>query len=94
MKDYSPAARGGNVFALGGMQPEEGLGLSLRGETRETRARRIPIGYLNTKLAIGLKVLLGFIPAFLTFFLTKDWWLLAWFGAVIWFGITGFRNIV
>ncbi len=37
---------------------------------------------------------LGFIPAFLTFWLTKDWWLLAYFGAVIWFGITGLRNII
>jgi hypothetical protein len=26
--------------------------------------------------------------------LTKDWWPLAWFGAFIWFGITGLRNIL
>jgi hypothetical protein len=39
-------------------------------------------------------VLVGFIPAFLTFALTKDWWLLAYCGAFIWFGITGLRNIV
>jgi hypothetical protein len=50
--------------------------------------------YLNTKLANILKVLAGFIPAFLSFQYTQDWWLLAWFGAFIWFGITGFRNIV
>jgi len=31
---------------------------------------------------------------FLTFYLTKDWWLLSWFGAFIWFGITGARNII
>ncbi len=30
----------------------------------------------------------------MTFYLTKDWWLLAYFGAFIWFGITGFRNII
>ncbi len=42
----------------------------------------------------ALKVIIGFIPAFLTFALTKDWWLLAYFGAFIWFGITGLRNIV
>ncbi len=40
------------------------------------------------------KILIGFLPAFLTFYLTKDWWLLAYFGAVIWFCITGFRNIL
>lgn len=50
--------------------------------------------YLNTTIKNSLKVLLGFLPAFLTFYLTKDWWLLAWFGAVIWFGITGSRNII
>jgi len=40
------------------------------------------------------EVLIGFVPAFLTFYLTKDWWLLSWFGAFIWFGITGARNII
>ncbi len=48
---------------------------------------------LNTNLKNSLKVLGGFLPAFLTFYLTKEWWLLAWFGAVIWFAITGLRNI-
>ena len=33
-------------------------------------------------------------PAFLTFALTKDWWVLAYLGAFIWFGITGLRNIL
>ncbi|MFH2129579.1 MAG: hypothetical protein ABIK68_04330 [bacterium] len=38
-------------------------------------------------------MLIGFIPAFATFALTKDWWLLAYGGAFIWFAITGLRNI-
>ncbi len=50
--------------------------------------------YLNTTLKNLLKVLMGFIPAFLTFSLTKDWWVLAYLGAFIWFGITGIRNII
>ena len=41
-----------------------------------------------------IKVVIGFIPAFLTFALTKDWWFLAYGGAFIWFGITGLRNIL
>ncbi len=49
---------------------------------------------LNTRLKNGLKISLGFIPAFVCFFLTKDWWFLAWFGAFIWFGITGLRVIL
>jgi hypothetical protein len=50
--------------------------------------------YLNSHLGNTLKVLAGFIPAFLTFSLTKDWWVLAYCGAFIWFGITGIRNII
>ncbi len=49
---------------------------------------------MNTGLKNILKVLIGFIPAFMTFFLTKDWWFLAYFGAFIWFGITGLRNVL
>jgi len=50
--------------------------------------------YLNTKLENILKVLAGFLPAFLSFQYTQDWWLLAWFGGLIFFTITGFRNIL
>ena len=59
-----------------------------------SKARRFRWRYLNSHLQNALKVIIGFIPAFLTFALTKDWWLLAYFGAFIWFGITGLRNIV
>lgn len=51
--------------------------------------------YLHSGLHNLLKVLIGFIPAFLTFYLTKnDWWVLQYGGAVIWFSITGFRNVL
>lgn len=50
--------------------------------------------YLNSHLKTGLKVVFGFVPAFLTFYLSKDWWVLAYGGAIIWFGITGLRNII
>ncbi|EPR37406.1 hypothetical protein dsx2_0752 [Desulfovibrio sp. X2] len=56
--------------------------------------RRVPLSYMNTRLVITLKILLGFIPAFLTFYLGQSWWVLAWFGAPIWFAITGVRNII
>ena len=49
---------------------------------------------LNSKLRNGLKILMGLLPAALSFYFTKDWWLLAWFGALIWFFITGLRNII
>jgi hypothetical protein len=84
----------GNVATLGWMQTEPDSGLSL--EDREVVARRpkIPFRCLNSYLKNGLKILAGFIPAFATFALTKDWWLLAYGGAFIWFGITGLRNII
>ena len=50
--------------------------------------------YLNTRLKNSFKIIVGFIPAQLCFMLTKEWWLLAYLGALIWFGITGIRNVI
>jgi hypothetical protein len=83
----------GNIVTLGGLggSSENKLGLN---ESVASERLKNPWKYLNTNLKNTLKVLLGIIPAFLTFYLTKDWWLLAYLGAFIWFGITGFRNII
>jgi hypothetical protein len=83
----------GNVAALGGFKEEDIEGLSSDAGSPES-VKGISWRYLNSDLKHLIKVLLGFIPAFLTFFLTKDWWLLAYFGAFIWFGITGLRNVL
>ncbi|WP_272699520.1 hypothetical protein [Desulfovibrio sp. Fe33] len=85
-------AEGSNVVALGGKRCE-GNGLSLF-EPEDYCKRRPSPGHLNTGLKNVLKVLAGFIPAFLTFYLTKDWWVLAYLGGVIWFSITGLRNVI
>jgi hypothetical protein len=50
--------------------------------------------YLNNNLKIVSKILLGFSIAFASFYWTQNWWFLMWFGAPIWFGITGIRNII
>ncbi|OEU47358.1 MAG: hypothetical protein BA866_04295 [Desulfobulbaceae bacterium S5133MH15] len=83
----------GNIATLGG--------LGQNGEARNefaSKGEEVLFAhswkYLNTNLKNTLKVFLGFVPAFLTFYLTKDWWLLAYMGAFIWFGITGSRNII
>ena len=84
----------GNVVTLGGM---EGIGtndLLLEPPTEREPRKALSWRYLNSTLKNWIKVLTGFVPAFLTFYLTKEWWLLAWFGAFIWFGITGTRNIL
>ncbi len=53
-----------------------------------------PVRYLTTRLQNCLKVILGLIPAAIAFHYTQTWWVLAWFGPIIWFGITGVRNII
>ena len=71
-----------------------GNGFSRSPDSPRDRHKKRSGGYLNSRLKNILKVLLGFLPAFFTFALTKDWWLLAYFGALIWFAITGVRNIL
>lgn len=83
----------GNIATLGGLSKPSDNGTHQHGRhSAETIGNRWK--YLNTNVKNSLKVLIGFIPAFFTFALTKDWWLLAYFGAFIWFGITGSRNII
>ncbi|MEF2232254.1 MAG: hypothetical protein V3571_15075 [Pseudodesulfovibrio sp.] len=84
--------RCGNVVSLGGMS-REGNGLQLY-EEQETGKRKPSAERINTGLKNLFKALLGFIPAFLTFYLTKEWWILAYLGGVIWFAITGLRNVI
>lgn len=83
----------GNVATLGGIRSETVADTRL--PAKRTFNRKGPSHrYLNTHLCNVLKITVGFIPAFLTFFLTQDWWVLAYLGAFIWFGITGTRNII
>lgn len=95
IKEYFPATgEKNNIYTMGGI-PDSASRTSPRqaGQKRNSRTS-IPPKYINTKIKIAAKITLGFIPAFLTFFLSKDWWLLAYFGAVIWFAITGIRNVI
>jgi hypothetical protein len=87
--------RPGNVATLGGIsRSDDDIDKLLNGATPAKEKIKNPWTYLNTNVKNTLKVLLGFIPAFLTFSLTKDWWVLAYLGAFIWFSITGLRNII
>jgi hypothetical protein len=87
-------ANPGNIVTLGGVQKTIDNELSLQPPEVTAKRGSFRWRYLNSHLQNAIKVIIGFIPAFLTFALTKDWWLLAYFGAFIWFGITGLRNIV
>ncbi|MBF0228129.1 MAG: hypothetical protein HQK63_00820 [Desulfamplus sp.] len=88
----------GNIVTLGGIKQGQNSDISILSSKKDRASKHQSLkqswSNLNTGIKNGLKVLIGFIPAFATFALTKDWWFLAWFGAFIWFGITGIRNIV
>ncbi|OGR51274.1 MAG: hypothetical protein A3J80_04075 [Desulfobacula sp. RIFOXYB2_FULL_45_6] len=84
----------GNIVTLGSFQKEGKNNIRLEIPGKEEGDTSVSWKNLNTKFKNCLKILMGFIPAFLCFLLTKDWWLLAYFGAFIWFGITGFRVIL
>ncbi|MDD5090680.1 MAG: hypothetical protein PHQ23_07155, partial [Candidatus Wallbacteria bacterium] len=84
----------GNIATLSG-KPERidnGLSLGVSGTVR--RYNWSCFSHMNSGVMNFVKIVAGFLPAFLTFYLTKDWWLLAYFGALIWFSITGIRNIL
>ncbi|MCR5813015.1 MAG: hypothetical protein K6G15_00790 [Desulfovibrio sp.] len=82
----------GNLVNLGGISLFHGNNLSQKNQN--TQSSLPSVFYLNTNFMNLLKVLLGFIPAFFSFYFMQDWWFLAWFGAFIWFGITGIRNVL
>lgn len=84
----------GNVITLGGIQgyPDNGLRLPGQNEPEDKTARSSR--RLSTAFKNALKILIGFIPAFLTFALTESWWVLAYLGAFIWYAITWVRNVI
>jgi len=94
-RQFRPVERGkSNILIMGGLRKGCGNHFSLGRKPGGGGRRMSPWPYVNNTVKNALRVLAGFVPAFLTFFLTKDWWVLSWFGAFIWFAITGLRNIV
>ncbi|MGE5255359.1 MAG: hypothetical protein ACM3KE_01740, partial [Hyphomicrobiales bacterium] len=91
---HTHMATPGNIVTLGGAQKTIANGLSLDPAGAAPHLNAFQWRYLNSKVKNTLKILFGFLPAFATFALTKDWWLLAYGGAFIWFGITGLRNVL
>lgn len=83
----------GNIATLSAVHEERSNALTLEAVPPQIH-RGLSWKYLNSHLKTSLKISFGFIPAFLTFYLSKDWWVLAYGGALIWFGITGLRNIL
>ena len=88
------AAGQGNIVTLGGVQRTPSNRLSLSPPKKDEYQLPRSWRYLQSTLKNFLKVGIGFVPAFFTFLWTHEWWILMYFGAVIWFAITGLRNIV
>ena len=90
----------GNIITMGGITVEGSNSITDPAPASEPAHKnpashtRLGKAYLNTTISNVLKVLVGFIPALLTFLNTQEWWVLAWLGAPIWFGITGVRNVI
>jgi hypothetical protein len=84
----------GNIVTLGGIHEDAGNELYLCPPQVKKEVPRLSWTYLNTLAKILIKVMIGFIPAFLAFSLRYDWWMLKFGGAFIWFGITGVRNVL
>ena len=94
-KHSTKMVKNGNIVTLGGLKTSNDNALYIE-EPKELKSNThwFQWKYLNGGIKNAIKIIVGFIPAFATFAVTKDWWLLAYFGAFIWFGITGLRNIL
>lgn len=84
----------GNIVTLSGIRKDTTNGLFLHPAPHLPDRIKYSWRYLQSTWKNFLKVFIGFVPAFLTFFLAHDWWVLMYLGAFIWFAITGLRNIV
>lgn len=82
----------GNVVPLGGFGVFAGNNLGLNGNTPGRRIKS-RWRYVNTVLVNSGLILAGFVAAFLAFQYTQEGFLAYW-GAPLWFAVTGSRNIL
>ena len=82
-----------DIATLGGFQRDTSFDLTI-GEGAKNSSASPGYEYMNTTIKNVCKVLFGFTLTVATFQYTQSWWFLAWFGPLIWFAITGSRNVV
>ena len=84
----------GNLVTLGGVD-SQGVGrdISSRAAVAAERIKVHDYTLINSNISNILKVLAGFIPAQWAFWHVGSWWILTWFGALLWFAITAVRNV-
>lgn len=93
LSDTSRVTAEGNLLSLGGATMGHSNKL-IPADMARRPEHHVDASYLNSTYANVLKVLAGFIPSVFSFWYTQDWWFLAWFGTLIWFAITGVRNVI
>jgi hypothetical protein len=89
---YKATAANANIHTLGGMEPTAGEKFLAGREA--LRPMRFRMRYANGTLQNLLKIAAGFAVAAVSFASTHSWWVLAYGGPFIWFGITGLRNVI
>lgn len=92
--DTAKITKDGNVITMGGIALQTDNGFAASSIANKKASSWPGMAYLNTTFSNVLKVLFSFIAATLSFIYTQDWYVLAWFGALIWYGITTFRNVL
>jgi hypothetical protein len=90
---YKATPRTANIFTLGGIQPKASARFLAEAKA-EARPARPSWRYLSTTIKNTLKILTGFAVAAASFASVNSWWVLAWLGPILWFGITGVRNVI
>lgn len=82
-----------NIHTLGGIQQKASQRFLARAEALR-RPLTLSWRHLSGTLKNILKIGLGFAVAAASFASINSWWVLAWLGPFIWFGITGVRNVI
>ena len=93
-KNTTRVGLGGNLVTLGGVDAK-GVNRDMQ-EAQSPPQKDIPCwspDYMNSDIMNALKILAGFLPAQWAFSYVDGWWVLTWFGALIWFAITAVRNV-
>ncbi len=94
-KSTTRMEKNGNLITLGGINADGLQNHFARATVAGTATLKPGLSYVNTNIMNAIKIIAGFIPAQWSFMHNDaNWWVLAWFGALIWFFITGFRNII
>ncbi len=93
-KNTTSVGHDGNLVTLGGVDAK-GVNREMQ-QTPGPEKGEIPFWspeYMNSDIVNVLKILAGFLPAQWAFSYVDGWWVLTWFGALIWFAITAVRNV-